>query len=83
MKVYKEGEAQIEVGGIVYTADENGVIDIPDGKVTSKVWERGFHLADGHLAELARNQAAEASLLPVKAESGDGVKEAPDKSKKA
>ncbi len=75
MKVYKRDEPQLELGGVTYHADDNGVIDIPDGQVTSKVWANGFILADGHLAELER-------LRPTE-ESTSIVEQAEDQSSKA
>lgn len=58
MKIYKLGALSLLLSGMTYTADEDGIIDVPDDAVTQDVFAAGFVLADGKLAEIARKKAA-------------------------
>lgn len=57
MQIYNPSKTRITLNGIVHTADENGVIDVPDTQMNSSVWTQGFVCATAHLAQLAKAQA--------------------------
>lgn len=57
MKIYKEGANSIVLNGQSFHADENGIIDVPDNKMTDSVFERGFVSAKGKIAKLQREAA--------------------------
>lgn len=52
MQLYKHGCNTLTLGGIAYPADERGIIEVPDDKITSSVWTQGFVSAAGRLAQL-------------------------------
>ena len=58
MEIYKPNTNQINVAGITYTADADGIIDLPDDKITSRIWQNGFVSAKGRRAQLEREQLA-------------------------
>lgn len=62
MQIYNPNKTSITLSGISYAADENGIIGLPDDKVSSSVWTQGFVHAKGRLAELA---ALTAEPLPT------------------
>jgi len=70
MQIYKQDTHQITLNGDTFTADADGIIDVPDNKITAAVWEAGFVHAKGRLAQLAR-QAAAAEAEPSLAKAGE------------
>lgn len=59
MQLYKDGCNTLTLGGVDYPADERGIIEVPDDKITSSVWTQGFVSAAGRLAQLAARAAQE------------------------
>lgn len=56
-QIYKPNTASVTVLGEAYTADENGIIDIPDDKFSPTVFSQGFVSAIGRINQLAREAA--------------------------
>jgi hypothetical protein len=67
MQLYKRGAKSIVLGGITYQADGNGVVDVPDNKVDSSVWGKGFVIAGPVLAAIEADRLKEeaAAAKPV------------------
>jgi hypothetical protein len=66
MNIYKEGVSSITLRGWTFTADADGIIDVPDSYMTSKVWDSGFVSAKARLAALAKQTpVAEVVAEPV------------------
>jgi hypothetical protein len=53
-QIYKPHTTSVTVLGETYTADENGIIDIPDDKFSPTVFSQGFVSAIGRINQLAR-----------------------------
>lgn len=65
MKIYKRNATAITLDGVVYGADEYGIIEIPDHKMNSGVWSQGFVSAQGRLEQIAKAQTnAQAQAAP-------------------
>lgn len=60
-QIYKPNATSVTVLGETYTADENGIIDIPDDKFSPAVFSQGFVSAIGRINQLAR-EASTADL---------------------
>ena len=54
MKIIKDNTFEIEVSGVIYYADNLGIIDVPDEKIGSMVWGKGFVSANSKIAMLER-----------------------------
>jgi len=67
MQLYKANTNKLTLGGVEYVADDNGIIDVPDDKVSSSVWGWGFVSAKGRLAQLER-EAAESVAVSAAAD---------------
>lgn len=74
MKLYHPTKTSLTLGGVVYSADGHGVIEVPDSQMNSSVWTQGFVDAKGRIAQVAEQAQAEQAapaptpLKPVKAE---------------
>ncbi len=42
MLIKKTGAKQITLSGITYHADARGIINVPDDKMLSSIWSRGY-----------------------------------------
>jgi hypothetical protein len=49
MKLYNPCKTSLNLNGLTYTADENGIITIPDDQLNSSVWTQGFISAHANL----------------------------------
>ena len=57
MRIYKPNTDSITLATGTFYADADGIIDIPDGSVTTAVWSQGFRHAKGRIAEIeAQNE---------------------------
>ena len=64
MKIIKNGCSKLTLGGVNYTADEHGIIEVPDDKMNDSVWGHGFVSAQSRLKALAVEQAAATPVIP-------------------
>lgn len=67
MQIYNPSKTDITLNGILYAADENGIITVPDDKINSSVWTQGFVSAHNRLAGLARPATTEPIATPAPA----------------
>jgi hypothetical protein len=42
MKIFKTGTTKITLQGEDFMADSNGIIDVPDDRIDSSIWGKGF-----------------------------------------
>lgn len=67
MQLYNPCKTSLNLNGITYTADENGIITVPDDQLNSSVWTQGFISAHANLANRAAGTVAQ-SLAPPEPE---------------
>jgi len=66
-RIYKAGEDSITVLGVTYTADQDGIITIPDDGFSQSVYQKGWVPAKGREAQRERRQQADAAIDTVAA----------------
>lgn len=77
MQLYKDGCNTLTLGGVDYPADERGIIEVPDDKITSSVWTQGFVSAAGRLAQLAARAEPETKTTTLAADESPTPAERP------
>ena len=60
MQLYKPNTRRLNIKGVDYVADSNGIIEVPDSEMHDGVWSQGFTVATGRLRELAEQAEREA-----------------------
>ena len=62
-KITHDTDTSVTVLGIIYYADANGIIDIPDDEFSTSVYQKGWVSAKAKLAQLASQ--AVPTVLPA------------------
>ena len=63
MQLYHPNKTSLTLNGVTYSADEHGIIDVPDSQMNSSVWTQGFVNAKGRLAQLAAQAVVDADTV--------------------
>ena len=79
MKIYKAGATGITLAGQAFSADGDGIIDVPD-HLASNAFHQGFVSAKGRMREL-QAVAKAAVTLPMTAEAQEGRRDQSPKTK--